>query len=174
MELTPEQIVAIQAENETLKRTLAEITEKSRTRKVRITEHEATITDLQGKLTERDAAIQEIAVNAPLKAMAKVISNDVPIFLEQFRKSYSLQMIGDKLTLLSASDGKPILDKQGNPIPFEREPLLKMLGDPTHQNAAFYSRLLVVSRASGGGASNVTQKRVSTEPKQPKIQFGLQ
>jgi chromosome segregation ATPase len=90
VELTSEQIAAIQAENETLKRTHAELIEKARTRKARIDELETEKADLQGKLTAANDTIRTVSIDAPLKKMSEQISAAPDLWLEQFRRVWSV------------------------------------------------------------------------------------
>ncbi len=121
MELTPEQIAAIQAENDTLKRTVAELTEKNKTRKAKLAEVESTLADSQKHLTAANDQVHQLTIVAPLKQMSEQISTAPDLWLEQFAKGMKCELIDGKLTVVSVSDGKPVNGKDGMPVEFARQ-----------------------------------------------------
>ena len=153
----------------TLRRVNQELLTKSATRKARVTELEASVTALQSKLAEADTNVYELTVGGPLKAMAESISISGELFLDQFNKSYKVQMVKGALTLLTA-DGKPVM-KGDMPVPFERQALIDFLTEEGHPQAKVFNSILIISRASGAGS--MPARRLSPEPKKPAIQFGL-
>jgi hypothetical protein len=159
----------LEIEVETLRRVNAELVTKSSTRKQRITELEASVTELQGKLSEANDSFHEVIVGAPLKAMAESISLAPDIFLEQFAKSHKVEMVKGHLTVLN-SDGKPAMNGE-KPVTFERQSLIDLLTSEAHPNAKQFKTIVIASRASGASAqpSNRTTKPV----KEAKPQFGL-
>lgn len=162
---------SVAEELETLRRTVAELREKNTNRKARIAELEASLTETQGQLAEANATIQQVTIEGPFKAMAESISIAPELWMEQFSKQYKIELREGTLTLLSASDGKPV-QKDGKPVPFERGALAKFLTDGDSPQAKTFQVLTVVSHASGG--SGDLQRRPKRETsKQPGIQFGL-
>ena len=157
-------------ELEVLRKTNAELVTKAASRKARVTELEASITELQGKLSTADSTIHELTVGIPLKAMADNISKDGDTFLEFFKRSYKVEMVKGALALLTV-DGKPVM-KGDKAVPFEREALIELLTDAAHPQAKLFNSLLIVSKASGSSGSGNPYTR-STEPKQATVQFGL-
>jgi hypothetical protein len=164
---TPEEMVT---ELETLRRTNAELLQKSRDRKAKVTELEATVTELQGKLSEARDSLRDVTINGPLKAMAESISFSPELWLEQFNKSHRLEMVKGQLTLQTA-DGKPVLkgDKQ---VPFERTALIDLLTSDSNPQAKIFKSIIIASRASGASAPP-RSNRASTPVSEPKPQFGL-
>lgn len=158
----------------TLRRVNAELVTKNSTRKAKVKELEASVMDLQGKLTIADTTIHELSINAPLKAMAESISIAPDAFIHEFSKSYRLDVVKGELTILTP-DGKPVL--QGDkPIPFERDALKTLLTSADHPQAKVFNSILIVSRASGAGGvpSNTRGQRNNRESEpSPPPQFGL-
>lgn len=156
----------------TLRRVNGELLTKSATRKARITELEATVTELQGKLSESADTIHDITVGGPLKAMAESISIAPELWLDQLMKSYKVESRKGVLTLL-ATDGTPVM-KGDKPVPFERNALVDLLTDAAHPQAKLFASITIASRASGAGAiQGVRTTRVATEPASAPPQFGL-
>lgn len=161
----------VAAELETLRRTVTELREKNTTRKARIAELEASLSEAQGQLTEANATIKQVTIDGPLRAMAESISPAPELWMEQFNKTYRLELNEGKLTLLSAGDGKPT-SKDGKPVPFEHEALAKFLTDGDGPQAKAFQALTVASRASGGAGEPQPSHRRSASH-QPGLQFGL-
>src|SRR6185437_85930 len=141
---------ALNDELETLRRTNSELIAKNSTRKQRIGELEATVADLQSKLTSASATIQEMTIGAPLKSMAEDISTCPNEWIEHFSKSYRLELLNGELTLISVADGKTV-QKEGKAIKFEREALNALLLHEKHPQSKLFRAITIVSRASGSG-----------------------
>lgn len=166
-----EQIAALQAENDTLKRTNVELVAKHSKDKARIAELESATTDLQGKLTDANKAILDATVGAPLKAMAESMSSVPNTWMEQFGKIARIELQDGKLTVVSVADSKPLTGKDGKAIPFEREALAKFLTEGTDERAKTFQAITIAHRASGAATPNPIPHRVSAPPKH--LQFGL-
>ena len=158
----------LQAELETLRKTNAELVAKNSTRKGKVTELEATVADLQAKLTASNDTIRQITIDGPLRKMAEEISPTPELWLEQFSKLYRVEMIDKKLTILTASEGKPVHDKDGKVLPFEWSFLAKFLTEGDDANAKSFRAITIASRASGG---QMTEKHSTAVP--PTVAFGL-
>jgi hypothetical protein len=143
------------------------------TRKMRITKLEATNAELQTKLTEANISLRQVTIDRPLKQMSESISTCPELWLEQFSKTYRLELVDGELTLHS-NDGKPV-QHEGNAIPFERDALVAYLTDEKHPQAKAFRAITIVSRASGG--ANSTQdgasRKAITTSQRPTFQFGL-
>jgi len=176
MDKTQEQLEAelatIKAELETLKATHGEVLTKSQSRKSKIAELEAANTTLTSEVSALKDSLHQVTIDGPLKAMSESISSASELWLEQFSKSYRLEMKDGTLMILSATDGKPVIDKAGKVVPFERDSLAKFLTDGDDARAKAFRVLTITSRASGGSAANVTRKVAPSDSK-PAIKFGL-
>jgi hypothetical protein len=144
-------------ELERLRLANAQLTEKSKNRKLKIAELEAVNAAIQAQL-------RLITVDAPMRSMAESMSTVPDLFIEQFQKSHRLEMIEGKLTIVNAEDGKPIN------VAFEREALLKHLIDEKNPQAKTFNAILIASRASGGAAPT-TQR--AAKPVTIQKRFGL-
>jgi hypothetical protein len=157
-------------EVETLRRVNGELKTKSAARKARVSELEATVTELQAKLSDAQTSLHQVTIDGPLKHMSESISTVPELWLEQFSKSYRLEMVNGQLTL-QTTDGKPVL-KGENAIPFEREALVKLLTDGDDAQARIFKSITIVSRASGASAPR-SDRASAMDVKRPAIQFGL-
>ena len=176
MDKTQEQLEAelatIKAELETLKATHGEVLTKSQSRKSKIAELEAANADFQAKLTAANDTIRQVTIDGPVRQMCESISTAPELFQEQLSKYFKVELIDGKLTLLSVADSKPVIDKAGKVVPFERDSLAKFLTDGDDARARAFRVLTITSRASGGNAANVTRKVAPSDSK-PAIKFGL-
>jgi hypothetical protein len=158
------------AELVTLRTTIGELKQKSLTRKQRIAELEAANAEIQTKLTHATSSLRQVTIDGPLKEMSEGISTCPELWLEQFSKTYRLELVDGELALHSA-DGKPVTN-EGKAIPFERDALVAFLTDEKHPHAKAFRAITIVSRASGGSASTTTRSATTT-PQKPAFQFGL-
>ncbi len=117
------------AELATLGQAHREVLTKRQKDKACIAELESTVVALQGKLAESADAIHELAIDGRLRSMAESMSTVPDLFLEQFGKHFKLEMVKGSLTLLNATDGKPVINKDGKAVPFQRDTLTKFLTD---------------------------------------------
>lgn len=169
-EETQQPIDAMQ-ELSTLRTVNAELLQKSATRKARVIELESIVTELQRKLSEANDSLRQVTIDGPLKAMAESISISGDLWLEQFSKSYRLEMVQGQLTLQTV-DGKPVL-KGGKAVPFERQALIDALTTDAHPQAKVFKSITIASKASGANSSGSHRSvQTSAEPKQLP-QFGL-
>lgn len=158
-----------ETELETLRRTNSELVTKNAARKKRVTELEAQVAELQSKLTGASNQLQELTIGAPLKAMAEEISIVPSLWIEQFSKQFKLELVNGTLTL-QTGEGKPVVDKAGKNVPFEREPLLKLITEGEGEQAKVFQKICIVNRASGAAKTShiVTPKKAASS-----MQFGL-
>lgn len=157
-------------ELETLRRTNSELVAKNSTRKQRIAELETANSDLQTKLAAANSTIHEFTIGAPLKTMAESISTIPDVWVEQFSKSYRLEVANGELTMISVADGKPV-EKAGKPVPFEREALKTLLTDKDHPQSKLFNAITIITRASGAQGS--PEHKPSPKATAPKVKFGL-
>lgn len=157
------------AELATLRTTVSELKTKSATRKHRIAELEAANAELQTQLTDASTALRQITIDRPLKQMSESISTCPELWIEQFNKSYRLEMVKGNLTLLT-TDGKPVV-KGDKPVEFDRESLIAFLTDEKHPQSKAFNAISITSRASGAAAS--PPGKPSAAPKPPAVPFGL-
>jgi len=162
--------IDLSAEVETLRRVNGELKTKSATRKAKVAELEATVTELQSKLLDAHTSLRQVTIDGPLKQMSESISTAPQLWLEQFNKSYRLEMVKGQLTL-QTTDGKPVL-KNDKPVPFDREALVKLLTDGDHSQARIFKSITIASRASGASAP-YRSRTSATDANKPSIQFGL-
>jgi hypothetical protein len=166
-----EPTIDLTAEVETLRRVNGELKTKSATRKARVAELEATVADLHSKLTASNDSLRLATIDGPLKQMSKSISTAPELWLEQFGKSYQLEIVKGQLTLQTI-DGKPIL-KGEKPVPFEREALVKLLTDGDDAQARIFRSITIASRASGASVPHRSNRTPVPDANKPAIQFGL-
>ena len=159
-------------ELETLRRTNAELVTKNSSRKQRIAELEATNAELQTKLTSATTTVHEMTIGAPLKAMAESISTVPDVWIEQFAKSYRLELVNGDLTILSIEDGKPV-QREGKAVPFEQEALKSLLLDEKHPHSKLFNAITIASKASGGASTTPQRLTAPTAPKPSSRRFGL-
>jgi hypothetical protein len=167
----PIEPIDLSAEGETLRRVNGELKTKSATRKARVSELEATVTELQSKLSEAHTSLRQVTIDGPLKQMSESISTAPELWLEQFNKSYRLEMVKGQLTL-QTTDGKPVL-KNDKPVSFDRESLVKLLTDGDDPSARIFKSITIASRASGASAPHRSGRTSAAEANKPAIQFGL-
>lgn len=164
-----QELEALRGELAILRQTNAELVAKNKARKDRTAELEAALAERDGQLATANGQLKAIQIDAPLKQMAESLSVDVPIFLDTFKKQYEVQIVDGGLALRD-KEGKPVHDKDGKVVAFERESLLRHLSDEKHPHSSFYSRLLIASKASG---ASTPQRTAAPVVKRPKMQFGL-
>jgi hypothetical protein len=146
-------------EVELLRIQIAEVTEKSRTRKGRIAELETQLAEATGQLTASETALRDATVGAPLRQLAAVVSPVPTLWVEHFQKHYKLELNDGALAVLDIK-GEPVMDGD-KPIAFEPDSISKLLTDDDNEQSVVFKHITAVSFASGGGAS---ADRVGTEP----------
>ena len=157
-------------ELETLRRTNSELVAKASTRKQRITELEQANADLQAKLASANSTIHEFTIGAPLKIMAESISTVPDAWIENFNKTYRLELVNGELTILSAAERKPV-EKAGKRLPIERRALIDLLTDEDHPQSKLFNAITIASHASG--AQGTTERKPTPKATAPKVKFGL-
>jgi hypothetical protein len=168
--LTPaEELLALRTSN-------AELLKKSRDRKAKVTEHEATITDLQTRLTTAETALHDATVGAPLRSMAAALSPIPDVWLAEFAKHYKVELKDGKLALLTL-DGKPVMDGESE-VPMDATAISKLLTAGNNEDLASFTHIMYGSKATGGGASPAPGSQVQYPDRQQdrqgaKPQFGL-
>jgi predicted nuclease with TOPRIM domain len=169
--MTEEEIAAMRNELETLRRTNAELVTKASTRKQKIAELEAANAEIQKTVTQRDATIHELTIGVPLRSMAEDNSTCPEVFIENFGKSYRLELTNGELSIVSIADGKPV-QHNGKVVQFEPEALKALLLDEKHPQSKLFRAITIASKASGASAS--AQRRESTTAPKPSPRiFGL-
>ncbi len=175
-------IEELQAELTKLRTSHSEVLEKNRERKAKITELEASVTDLQGKLATTETALHDATVGAPLRQLAHTVSPVPDLFLTQFAKQYNVEQIDGKLTVLDAAKGEPVLS-EGKPLEFTATAIGKMVTDGDSDFARTMQHITFSTLAGGTGSTG--SKSVSPvqahfsgrgkkeEPKVNLQQFGL-
>lgn len=158
-------------ELDVLRRTNAELVEKSAKRKNRIAELEADQVELQSKLAKSEETLRSLRIDQPLQRMAESLSNAPDLFKREFLQHFQVNLKGDELEVLSL-DGKPITDKTGV-VPFERERLLKFLIEGTDSRAKTFQTICIASKASGAGGSDKQPKSVVSRQATEQVHFGI-
>jgi len=161
------------AELETLRRVNSELVAKHARDKARLAELEQGTATLQAKITETSESLYQATVGVPLQAMAEQMSPAPELFLEQLSKHFKLASVKGVLTL-QTPDGKPVLDKNGKAIPFERDVLTQLLTEGDDSRAKTFKAITIVNRASGGAGAQ-PQRTVApvTKSRLGKHHFGL-
>ena len=164
-------------EIEVLRKTNVTLLQKSRDRKAKITEHEATIADLQSRLSAASTALHDATVAQPLRKMAETLSPVPELWLAEFAKHFKVELKDGKLAVLTAK-GEPATDGD-KPVEFDAPSLIKLLTGSENEELASFAFITRGSLASGGNASQHTatssfpypervQEKTSARP-----QFGL-
>jgi hypothetical protein len=168
-------------EVELLRTQIAEVTEKSRTRKARIAELESQLADATGKLAVSETALHEATVGAPLRQLAATVSPVPELWTAEFQKHYKLQLKDGKLSVLDL-EGKPVVGGDGKePIAFEPNAIAKLVTDDDNAISQTFKHITAVSFSSGGGASGTKEQTLPgtdyrpkpKTPDAPRAQFGL-
>src|SRR5665213_1807748 len=114
-------------EVETLRKTVAELTQKAATRKARITELESNASSLQTKATEAESRIKALTIDGPVMDVCESISVAPQALRAALEADYKIEMSKDGvLTLLNLSDGKPVM-QDGKPVPFQADAIKILL-----------------------------------------------
>ena len=162
--------------NEELSRLRATVTDllaKKQSYKTRLAELELANTELKTTLTARDAELRTIKVETPLRELATDMSNLPDLFMEKLQKHYDVQLSDGQLQL-NGKDGKHVLDASGDPIPFTKPALTKLLIADDHPDSAIFKTIVIVSRASGGAGTRLPMSPRASEIKpSPGVEFGL-
>ncbi len=162
IEQTPE------AELATLRRTNADLLQKSATRKARIVELEANASVLTARASDADARIRQLTIDQPVNDLCEEISVAPQALRSALEAEYKIEMRDGVLTLLNPADGKPVTH-EGKPVPFSADAIKGLLlGSKDESKLKLYRAIVVVSKASGARG---TPFQRTTAPARP--QFGL-
>jgi hypothetical protein len=154
----------------TLRKTNAELVQKSATRKARIAELEASAATLQAKATEGEARIRQLTIDGPVNDLCESISVAPQALRSALEAEYKIEMHNGVLTLLNPSDSKPVM-QDGKPVPFTPEGIKNMLlASKDEAKLKLYNAIIIANRASGAGGALSSQRATNT-PAKP--QFGL-
>jgi hypothetical protein len=156
----------------TLRRVNAELVAKSATRKARVTELEASMIELQGKLTASETAAHTAAVTIPLQQLSESLSPVPTLWLKSFSEHFKVESKDGKLSVLT-NEGESIKDVKGQPVPFERSAIAKYLteSEPESERTKLFRVITATSFASGAGAAPGAQNLPSKTAS--KSHFGL-
>ena len=164
--------VELTAELATLRQVNSEILTKRQKDKEKIAELEAASSAAQAKAAEAQEVIVELTINGPLKQLSESISTAPDAFRDFFSRDYKLELQDGVLTLLSTTDGKPVM-KDGKAVPFEPDAIKALLFSTKDESKLhLYNSILIASKASGSSGVNASRKD-SSSPKPPSIHFGL-
>ena len=159
-----------EAELATLRRVNSELTQKSATRKARISELEANVAGITAKATQAEARIIELTISGPFDELCQEISVAPQALRSAIESEYKIEMRDGVLTLLNLSDGKQASMPDGKAVPFKADAIKSLLlASKDDGKLKLYNAILVASKASGSAGSS--SNRVSA--KAPRIQFGL-
>lgn len=157
----------------TLRQTVAELTQKNSSRKQRITELEQQLAVAQTATATAQANLHEIEVTRPLQTLAKAISPTPELFLLELERTGHKVIKGDDGKLTLTLNNKPVEQAE---LTVDGLKKLLLTDAPELKN---FAHLIATSRASGGGAAGMSHGRNhSTEPteqsaKPTKLSFGL-
>ena len=163
---TPEAV-----ELETLRRTNAELLQKSATRKARIEELQASATTFQTRATEAEARVRELLVDGPVSEICSSISVAPEALRNAIEADYKIEMRDGILTLINRPDDKSVTF-EGKPVPMQADAIKNfLLASKDEAKLKLYRAILIVSKGSGGAGIGATER--SSKPKQALAQFGL-
>jgi len=153
----------------TLRRTVAELMQKSATRKARIAELESNAAALTAKATEAETRIKTLTLDGPVNDLCESISVAPQALRTALESEYRVEMKDGVLSLLNASDGKPVM-ADGKPVPVQADAIRNLLfATKDEAKKKLYNAIIITSKANGAGGAE-TKHHVA--PVQ-RIQFGL-
>lgn len=156
----------------TLRKTVAELTQKSATRKSRVQELEANVATLTSKATEAEARIKALTIDSPVNDLCEQISVAPQALRTALESDYRLEMKDGVLSLFNASDGKPVT-VDGKPVPVQADAIKNLLlSTKDEAKLKLYRAIIVTNRASGAGGATSTTRAASNAPV-ARAQFGL-
>jgi hypothetical protein len=155
----------------TLRKTNAELTQKSATRKARIQELETSVGTITARATEAETRIKALTIDGPVNDLCESISVAPQALRTALDADYRVELNKDGiLTLLNRSDGKQVTDKNGKAVAIQANAIRNLLLETKDEaKSKLYRAIVVVSKASGGASSS--SQRTSA-PAQ-RFQFGL-
>jgi hypothetical protein len=153
----------------TLRRTNADLLQKSATRKARIQELEASVGTITARATEAETRIKALTIDGPVSELCEEISVAPQALRAALESEYKIEMREGVLTLLNPSDSKPVMH-EGKAVPFQADAIKNLLlASQDEAKLKLYRAIVIANKASGAGSSS--SKRTSA-PAQ-KLQFGL-
>jgi hypothetical protein len=153
----------------TLRKTNADLLQKSATRKARIVELEASAATLTAKATEAETRIRQLTIDGPVNDLCESISVAPQALRSAIESDYRIEMLDGVLTLLNRSDSKPVTH-DGKPVPFKADAIKSLLlASKDEEKLKLYNAILVASKASGAATSS---SKAPIAPAQIQ-QFGL-
>ena len=153
----------------TLRKTNAELTQKSATRKARIQELEASVGTITARATEAENRIKALTIDGPVNDLCEEISVAPQVLRTALEADYRVEMRDGVLTLLNASDGKPAMH-DGKPVPVKADAIRNLLlGSKDEAKSKLYRAIVITNKASGAAGST---SKPNVAPAQ-RPQFGL-
>jgi hypothetical protein len=153
----------------TLRKTNADLLQKSATRKSRILELEASVGTLTAKATEAETRIRQLTIDGPVQDLCQEISVAPQALRSALESEYRIELRDAVLTLVNPSDGKPVMH-EGKPVPFTADSIKALLlASKDEAKLKLYRAIVVVSKASGAGGSAFKRTVAPAE----KLHFGL-
>lgn len=152
----------------TLRKTVAELTQKNATRKARVMELETNVATLTTKATEAETRIKALIIDGPVDDLCASISVAPQALRTALESEYHVEMKDGVLSLFNLSDGKPVM-QNGKPVPFQGDAIKNLLlSSKDEGKLSHYRAILIASKASGAAS---TTRTVSDAP--ARAQFGL-
>ena len=157
----------------TLRKTVAELTQKSATRKARIQELEENTATLTAKATEAETRIKSLTIDGPVMDVCEAISVAPQALRTSLESEYRIEMKDGVLSLFNRADDKVVTDSNGKPLPVNAEGIKAlMLSTKDEAKLKLYRAIVISSKASGAGGATSTTGTVSNAPA-ARAQFGL-
>lgn len=156
----------------TLRKTVAELTQKSASRKARITELETNTASLTAKATEAEMRIKALTIDGPVNELCEEISVAPQALRAALESEYRVAMKDGVLSLFNASDGKPVTI-DGKPVPVQADAIKNLLlSSKDEAKLKLYRAIVIGNKASGAGGVASTSRTVSNALT-AMAQFGL-
>src|ERR1017187_2962085 len=108
-------------EVEKLRKTNADLLQKSATRKSRIAELEASVGTLTAKATEAETRIKALTIDGPVMDVCEAISVAPQALRTSLESEYRIEMKDGVLSLFNRADDKVVTDSNGKPLPVNAE-----------------------------------------------------
>jgi len=154
----------------TLRKTNAELTQKSATRKARIGELEASIGTLTTAKSDAEARIKALTIDAPVNELCESISVAPQALRSAMESDYKIEIREGVLTLLDPTDGMPVV-QDGKAVPFTADSIKALLlGSKDEAKKKLYNAIIIANKASGAIGETNTRRGTGAPSRQ---QFGL-
>lgn len=156
----------------TLRKTVAELTQKSATRKSRVQELEANVATLTAKASEAETRIKALTIDQPINEICEQISVAPQALRTSLESEFRVEMKDGVLSLFNVSDGKPVT-VDGKPVPVQADAIKNLLlATKDEAKLKLYRAIVIANKASGAGGAHSTTRTVSNALA-AKAQFGL-